>query len=99
MDVGTYIFIITINSQTTIQNCLTKFIPLPINFRISKLSMHFQNLIFVTSFEAYMAMHLVWKGRQLIIHLFNTVGILLLSGFLHMYMYSVCSYFYVCSCV
>lgn len=57
--------------------------------------MHFQHLIFVTIFEAYMAMHLVWKGRQLIVHLFNTVWILLLSGFLHMYMYSVCSYFYV----
>lgn len=46
-----------------------------------------------------MAMHLVWKGRQLIIYLFNTVWILLISKvvFLHMYMYSVCSYFYVCA--
>lgn len=94
MDVDTYIFIFTINSQTTIQNCLTKFIPLPINFRISKLCMYFQNLIFVDptdlpigfissilriSFEAYMAMYLVWKGRQLIIHLFSTVWIVLIS--------------------
>lgn len=48
-----------------------------------------------------MAMHLVWKGRQLIIYLFNTVWILLISKvvFSYMYMYSVCSCFYVCSCV